>query len=941
MLQTTDDVLGNASEILGLLEGTNSQAVGELEVPFCIHEDDISEGIAKLIKPETESFLEATAVDSEVLKIAKCIDLYLEQPTLLDPFLYKWTSDLIYALFFQINSLFLSSPEGLTGLSMIKAICRILYMLCKVRGRKVIMSYFPHSVDQVVPFLRSVTLFNDPSFLESAGLQQGFDLFMMRHIVLLISSVLIMVPFPVERFRRRVKETGCPNLFKDICNVCIYLIESGSLEKEAASCFLSSFLSRNDQLHLVGPALKDLGQKLSSEVIISSTGITLLLVQLCKKVPLEILRDNWPDLEECLRRIESFNLLNQSGLRRCLLKLNLALFLLLDTKEVIQLHLNALSDRESKIRWSAAKGLAKLASKALEQNDFDSLLETLFEKLGSEKSFLFPDPSVFDGIGLALAHLLKSGHQFGQDKIHRIIEWACFMLQFEVPRGRFSTGAAVRDTACFVIWSLARAHACPQSCRIPLAEALVCSSLFDREVNCRRAASAAFQEIVGRWGPHYAPHGVDLLQLLNFFNVSQRAETFGPVAEEIATKYHGYSIFMFDYLLKRSIRHWDVNVRKLAAPLLAKLHKFGTKSGTYYEELLSMAEDSSDISCQHGAIMSLAYLCECESFMSSVDEGRVVSVSLLLMGLNTKVLGWEMLASSVCLLIMKLASRKSLPLNGLILDGWLNSVQAALRSKDEVLHELVSLHLLPIMVSREGVGSSIIAEFFRGVVLPAADKDRSVHAQRGFSLAIGAFPNWLLMERFAPICKLLSRLIQSTSPINHIEKRCNLILACKHLFSRYEAIEMPDSHLGPFKQIFDTLLNSLDDYTIDSRGDIGSKVRAVAIDALKSIVSAGILIKSLLPNEVQSVHDQFTAALLRHVFDKMDRLRLQALDALSSLYNRLNEDTVVQLKDSCYRPKDFFGLAISLFDYYPDHEESLLIGLISSAGSISPLTVIH
>jgi hypothetical protein len=42
-----------------------------------------------------------------------------------------------------------------------------------------------------------------------------------------------------------------------------------------------------------------------------------------------------------------------------------------------------------------------------------------------------------------------------------------------------------------------------------IASSLLIVTVFDREVNCRRAASAAFQENVGRLGNF--PHGIDIL----------------------------------------------------------------------------------------------------------------------------------------------------------------------------------------------------------------------------------------------------------------------------------------------------------------------------------------------------------------------------------------------------------------------------------------------
>lgn len=68
-------------------------------------------------------------------------------------------------------------------------------------------------------------------------------------------------------------------------------------------------------------------------------------------------------------------------------------------------------------------------------------------------------------------------------------------LLFEQYSLGFSVGASVRDAACYICWAFARAY----EARIlkqhvqTLAGDLVCVALFDREVNIRRAASAAFQ----------------------------------------------------------------------------------------------------------------------------------------------------------------------------------------------------------------------------------------------------------------------------------------------------------------------------------------------------------------------------------------------------------------------------------------------------------------
>ena len=58
----------------------------------------------------------------------------------------------------------------------------------------------------------------------------------------------------------------------------------------------------------------------------------------------------------------------------------------------------------------------------------------------------------------------------------------------------------MRDSACFALWSLARTAERESMKRFAteLSQKLVLVALYDREGNIRRAASAAFQEHVGR-----------------------------------------------------------------------------------------------------------------------------------------------------------------------------------------------------------------------------------------------------------------------------------------------------------------------------------------------------------------------------------------------------------------------------------------------------------
>lgn len=92
----------------------------------------------------------------------------------------------------------------------------------------------------------------------------------------------------------------------------------------------------------------------------------------------------------------------------------------------------------------------------------------------------------------------------------------------------------MRDACCYVFWAFARAYA-PEIIKPfvqEIAQNLVVVSVFDREINVRRASSAAFQENVGRQG--IFPHGIDIIQVADYFSVGNRNNAFLNIAAEIA-----------------------------------------------------------------------------------------------------------------------------------------------------------------------------------------------------------------------------------------------------------------------------------------------------------------------------------------------------------------------------------------------------------------------
>lgn len=137
-------------------------------------------------------------------------------------------------------------------------------------------------------------------------------------------------------------------------------------------------------------------------------------------------------------------------------------------------------------------------------------------------------------------------------------------LLYDVNRGNHTVGANVRDAACYVVWSFARAYS-PDIMKPhvhTLSTKLIIVSLFDREINCRRAASATFQECVGRQGNF--PYGIEILTEADYFTLSNRVNAYLNVSCFVG-QFPEYLESMLEHLAFEKLQHCDVAIRVLAS----------------------------------------------------------------------------------------------------------------------------------------------------------------------------------------------------------------------------------------------------------------------------------------------------------------------------------------------------------------------------------------
>nr|XP_054763755.1 tubulin-specific chaperone D-like [Lytechinus pictus] len=220
-----------------------------------------------------------------------------------------------------------------------------------------------------------------------------------------------------------------------------------------------------------------------------------------------------------------------------------------EIEDVIEQLLTGLKDKDTIVRWSAAKGIGRLTGR-LPQELADQVVGSALELFSMRET-----DGAWHGSCLALAELGRRGLLLPA-RLPEVIPVVRKALAYDVKKGTFSVGAHVRDSACYVCWSFARAY--DPDVITPyvneIAAALLITTVFDREVNCRRAASAAFQENVGRQGTF--PHGIDIVTTADYFAVGNRTNTYLNISSYLAD-FDEYTLPLIDHLYQVKVGHWD------------------------------------------------------------------------------------------------------------------------------------------------------------------------------------------------------------------------------------------------------------------------------------------------------------------------------------------------------------------------------------------------
>ncbi|KAJ5719450.1 Tubulin-specific chaperone D C-terminal [Penicillium malachiteum] len=929
---------------------------------------------------------------SKTEKLVALLEPFQEWPQLLDPHLQMLLPPLVdsfLAYLIRHRSQYGSHATKTSHKSAVyplpKAICRLLYTFCKVRGVKVISRFLnnePKYLDSMLRAFVDWDAASNPSLTESSEDTESYSLqWEERYVMLVWLSHLLLAPFDLSSLSSddipvpfdNLQQLGnlaenTPMIGKSLLSLALHYINVPGKEREAATALLARLVLRGDMQALGlltgltewAFSMMNPSESIEAPSVYSCIGVLSFIARLAGSGQVEDLAPLLkPVFEQTLSVSQGTStvssVLQSSAMaRKIVVKIlrNITVMALslsergdsnMDDdqlssilEEAIDHFLVSLADKDTPVRFASSKALSVITLK-LDPEMGAEVIEAVIGSLGENILFEKEDGSLmtpfearnaglqslkrnlsgvdaqrWQGLMLTLSHLLfRRAPPISQ--LPDILQSLVSGLDFEQRSSTGSSvGTGVRDAACFGVWAKSRKYTTSelqalQLQKIPsfsgksevgvlqkLAVELVCSACIDPSGNIRRGASAALQELIGRH-PNMIAEGIPLVQVVDYHAVARRSRAMIDVAKATASLDMVYWSPLLEALMGwRGISSPDAESRRRAASSigsLSKLEKFKTMS-VVLQKLSSKLPriPRSDVESRHGCLLSIAatvdaYTHEWDSSPEARDtpEGKEVLSQVTALwnifsspysptdnDLKLQSSRPELTAEAASCLIESLCqatistglSRPSKPL----LDRVLEILSLCISRSEDISIQTSSdaLSIIFPLLSSEKQDTTVQAWFY---YLRTSSR---LPGGRGQILALGA-----VFKRLGGQDKLqesiVTELLKCAGKDELIEKR---VSAVKCFAS---GILPHTDNLSPLVEtIASSLLDFLNDYTTDRRGDVGSLIRVEAIQAARAL-------EPKLPPGAPVAFD-LTSCLCRLSCEKLDKVRLQASLCLQDYY---------------------------------------------------------
>ncbi|XP_018322258.1 tubulin-specific chaperone D [Agrilus planipennis] len=916
---------------------------------------------------------------------------YQEQPHLLDSHLEVLLEKCIALIRDQSNP-----PE------LKHAVFKYMHVIISVRGYKDVVKRLPHEVADFEPVLQMLEQ-QDPS---------DSDTWFTRYVLLLWLSIIVMIPFHMSRLdgftnSNDNKKTVMQRVF-EVCKVYIVVPDKC---RDAAAYLSARFLTRSDtKEHYLKSYFNwtyEISTNPESSVFVKS-GCLASIAMILKYGKREDLVAHVGNL---LQWIISANFKNDPGTNiqklvyKNIQRIGLTFLPVRiaswryqrgnrslasnlsagdgekdflspssptdsneqeenievpdEVEEVIDQLIHGLACNNSVVRWSAAKGIGRVTGR-LPKDLADEVVGTILESFNPREG-----DAAWHGGCLALAELGRRGLLLPV-RLPEVIPVIQKALFYDEPRGYSSVGSHVRDAACYLCWSFARAY--DTSVLKPfvnqIASALLVATCFDREINCRRAAAAAFQENVGRQGTF--PHGIDIVTVADFYAVSIRSNAYLNISVYIA-QFNEYTMTLITHLIDRKVDHWDIAVRELTAKAFHNL----TPSAPEYmakKVLPSLFEKATsiDLNSRHGAILAIGEILLALSRLSE-DKGVKMEdlvtvetfkqVECLIRNFQERLyfrgMGGELMRQACSNLIEK-CSLAHMPFhNTKVIEDWLSLLNDCLSYEVQIIRTCAVHALLPFF-SEYFKGDSVDLLAKKEMIVTRYVKEMKSPSQvnrMGYSLALGMLPDFMLKPHLNII---LAGLIEAMCIDQHTQKwsesRRDIIKAINSICCTLEDELGKEISSNDIMAIYEVYFTGLSEYTQDKRGDIGAWVREASMSGLQTMT---LLLAKKCPHLLTSqVVTKVVAGLAQQAVEKIDRTRALAGKMFSNIIhsdprvpNIPHHDVLVGIfsQEECdalnwHSANSTFPKFVQLIEL-EEFTYNLMLGIITSVGGMTETLV--
>lgn len=526
------------------------------------------------------------------------IDTYCQSPYLLDPILAESISYLSSKYFED------QSPEFL----------HLIYIFSKTRGSKVISQYMPTDVSYIVKV--------KDQLLRTMNTDAIAD-WKVQFVLLLWLSSLVLVPFELSLIK--------PGLDSQLYEIASSFLGYSGIQRDAAATLMARLLMRNgtpsenmrridifigENFEFINPSKAE-----SRDSNLRSLGImqTLSITQdrSSIKVPSRILAliETVSELQQSDDSNSSLWYYKFTVLATFWVKV-IGRAALKDTEalsEVTISELMALLDHPAtKVRFSAAKYIARIVRRldsSGNQELSDEVVWAILQSLKEEVSMESASPAYWNGSLIFLAELIRERKQvcFVSSAealdilVHQILNYMGLHFIQHPINGQI--GANVRDAACYVSWSLFRyvnEEKLSKLLQKTLFTSLIQLGCVDCDVSIRRAAAAALQEGFGRLKNPCLPESqygkMELLGLISYHSVKSVEYCYRKLIPQfcVGDDYIPWAgLFktsqipnIVDMIIHHGVDNSNVKFQRLAAECLSRIITTAADAQYLFDKLL-------------------------------------------------------------------------------------------------------------------------------------------------------------------------------------------------------------------------------------------------------------------------------------------------------------------------------------------------------------------